>query len=342
MTKEELLEKARRDYPVGTEYDPLNKRHILSNPNTVKVERNDHHYGGVGDLYGIWVGSTNCSGTIYAQGKWAEIISTPDKMEKKQQFEVGRWYKINNSWWSKCGAIKGGHFYEAEAITKQGIYRNDLTANFSLAEDGRSPVLLIDLSEIQQYLPDGHPDKFVATKDEEWEPKDGEDVIITSWYHAKIELPQHGKIKRANKAGCDIVLSKDHHGNKGLWWFNKGEYRKALPHEIPGNEEETEECEDCEGTGKQMEARLYPSGYTEVTVDCKTCNGTGESVTTNQINNSQLNTKQNGTNQKGIEVQRKTAKVTSGKRISGSAISGRRSRTATASGHLSYKAIIGS
>ena len=35
-------------------------------------------------------------------------------------------------------------------------------------------------------------------------------------------------------------------------------------------------CEDCNGSGRQMEARLYPNGHTEVYVECKTCDGNGE------------------------------------------------------------------
>lgn len=35
-------------------------------------------------------------------------------------------------------------------------------------------------------------------------------------------------------------------------------------------------CEDCNGTGRTLSARLYPSGHTEVDVECPTCEGTGE------------------------------------------------------------------
>lgn len=36
------------------------------------------------------------------------------------------------------------------------------------------------------------------------------------------------------------------------------------------------ECEDCGGEGRIMEARLYPSGHTEVFEMCLKCNGEGQ------------------------------------------------------------------
>ena len=35
------------------------------------------------------------------------------------------------------------------------------------------------------------------------------------------------------------------------------------------------ECPKCDGTGNQLEARLYPSGHTEVYVTCEFCDGEG-------------------------------------------------------------------
>ena len=35
------------------------------------------------------------------------------------------------------------------------------------------------------------------------------------------------------------------------------------------------DCPDCSGSGKQLIARMYPTGYTECWEDCKFCNGEG-------------------------------------------------------------------
>ena len=34
-------------------------------------------------------------------------------------------------------------------------------------------------------------------------------------------------------------------------------------------------CPECGGSGEQMEARMYPSGHTEVWVPCEFCEETG-------------------------------------------------------------------
>ena len=35
-------------------------------------------------------------------------------------------------------------------------------------------------------------------------------------------------------------------------------------------------CPECRGRGEQMEARMYPSGHTEVWVICEFCEGEGQ------------------------------------------------------------------
>ena len=35
------------------------------------------------------------------------------------------------------------------------------------------------------------------------------------------------------------------------------------------------DCPECRGQGENMEARLYPSGHTEVWVKCELCEGEG-------------------------------------------------------------------
>ena len=36
------------------------------------------------------------------------------------------------------------------------------------------------------------------------------------------------------------------------------------------------DCPECRGRGEQMEARMYPSGHTEVWVICEFCEGEGQ------------------------------------------------------------------
>jgi hypothetical protein len=76
----------------------------------------------------------------------------------KFQFEIGKWYKILNNWWGKFETIhnSGKRIKFSEVITYSGKYKNEGT-HIDYISDIK---LLTDLLEIQQYLPDGHPDKL--------------------------------------------------------------------------------------------------------------------------------------------------------------------------------------
>ena len=85
---------------------------------------------------------------------------TPEQ-ENAPQFEVGKWYKINNSWYAKFKAINNNEEYWrfSEKITnsKLHVYQENQFSNWK----DITITLLIDLSEIQPYLPDNHPDKII-------------------------------------------------------------------------------------------------------------------------------------------------------------------------------------
>jgi hypothetical protein len=109
--------------------------------------------------------------------QWLEVCIKANKFISKEEalkstetkFEVGKWYKINNCWYAKFNMIHGQNTYwqYTESITFQGVY-NKLSDNIktSSIKDGLSVVLLTDLREIQQYLPDNHPDKIKVMKEE--------------------------------------------------------------------------------------------------------------------------------------------------------------------------------
>lgn len=321
MTQEEkdaLLEEAKRHYPVGTEYNCARDGHI----NT--AERDPEIIDTVDGDIDVGVGY------VRYNGKWATIVSTP-----QPQFEVGKWYKgfkDSDKVAAKFTRLTEGKFFHFDEIIRKSegykfVYNGSWELPITITE--------VPLSEIQQYLPEGHPDRLdgldvVAAKDEEWEPK------IDLWVKCIGDGNTDGFGIDGGWANGLIFkvtsVTKEYRGIRNILWGGKngcGVFKHnlvpALPHEIPGNEQQKKEaCEDCEGTGKGMEMRLYPSGPTEVTVDCKTRNGKG-SVTTNQINNSQLNVKHNGTNQKGniIEVCTTYPEIISGKRRRAEIVEGR-------------------
>ncbi len=77
-------------------------------------------------------------------------------------FEVGRWYKNlgsdHNYIGKLCGEVSKNMFPCKEYISNKGNY----SGNGNHFDGYSKAVLLTDLSEIQQYLPDGHVDKVQA------------------------------------------------------------------------------------------------------------------------------------------------------------------------------------
>ncbi len=74
MNKEQLLEEAKRRYPVGTKYRLAhdNSRIHYNTTLNFKWGNNDNIYQKEGDS------GKNIGGCIYASGKWAEVISYPE------------------------------------------------------------------------------------------------------------------------------------------------------------------------------------------------------------------------------------------------------------------------
>lgn len=75
----------------------------------------------------------------------------------KLQFIVGKWYKYNNWYLKYSGHSKDGIWQASETIdnNKNHVYRDN--GNFGYDTDSEK-ILLTDLSEILEYLPENHPD----------------------------------------------------------------------------------------------------------------------------------------------------------------------------------------
>lgn len=120
----------------------------------------------------IDINTTNCSESVeYYQEKNYKIYSFQEwcnmfghKPDFKPNFEVGKWYKISNNWYAKFNMIHGQNTYwqYTESITNKGKYEK-ISGNLKMSDinSGLKIELLTDLSEIQEFLPDGHPDKKI-------------------------------------------------------------------------------------------------------------------------------------------------------------------------------------
>ena len=89
----------------------------------------------------------------------------PEKDTIKPKFEVGKWYKYNDWYIKYFEHSSDGIWKSSEEINAEGKYRNCFS-NFGCNDNKQ---LLTDLSEIQQYLPDGHEDKIIKYTLEEGE-----------------------------------------------------------------------------------------------------------------------------------------------------------------------------
>lgn len=105
------------------------------------------------------------------------IEDIPEKGEDKPKFEVGKWYKKDGYYLKPKKIIGTNSQCNTEYISPEGKYR----ANNSGIDDLRTWELLADLTEIQQYLPDGHPDKFrkVSFKSDVEHPITPDETLIS-------------------------------------------------------------------------------------------------------------------------------------------------------------------
>lgn len=105
---------------------------------------------------------------IYHKGKWAEIVEEP-KVETK--FEKGKWYYYEHGengkdkYYLKYDKHNSDNFYYIEYIKlmkNAKAIRQVSNISFKFMYNIKE----VPLSEIQQYLPDGHPDKIKEVKEE--------------------------------------------------------------------------------------------------------------------------------------------------------------------------------
>lgn len=68
---QELIDEAKRRYPIGTVYKHFNSKYTITSPDMLTVSAMNHHFS-----FGtsIWVTSEAYNGVVYEDGKWAEIL----------------------------------------------------------------------------------------------------------------------------------------------------------------------------------------------------------------------------------------------------------------------------
>jgi hypothetical protein len=180
FSKEELLEEAKRRYPVGTYFKSPDDGYKIREVKPYTIGSNITWFWSeeikgtvIRSLSGLFCrcveNTPACSNPhVYKDGIWAEIVSKPESVEKMEEpkFIVGKWYKRTTAptsdefvMYIKCCSINP--IKDCENITFGGKH----TVSVLQGRGYKQWKVLEDLSEIQQYLPEGHPDKFPVSKE---------------------------------------------------------------------------------------------------------------------------------------------------------------------------------
>lgn len=183
--------------------------------------------------------NTYCSLEYFKSLKGTIIIPASEFM-KQNELIVGRWYDFNNY------AYRGKTAAKFRGLSKDGIYflfsefvgdnkHEFYNGSWNL---NKCTNKLTDLTEIQPFLPENHPDK-----QNKWIPKVG-DWVKRSWSDGDIDYFEIKSFDRdRNKIFVDYskyyrngkVLSNSSDETFGINGDGRVKDTKALPHEIPDN-----------------------------------------------------------------------------------------------------------
>jgi hypothetical protein len=123
------------------------------------------------------------------------------KPDFKPKFEVGKWYKIKDctATYRKCSKaeLKGTYMCYSDSIDDGRFIANN---NGSCDSSKDRLILLTDLSEIQQYLPDNHVDKIKVMKEEN---------LVGRYLKALVDNPNKGTGVKAGEYGKIIKVTKN-------------------------------------------------------------------------------------------------------------------------------------
>ena len=91
-----------------------------------------------------------------------------EKEENKPKFEVGKWYSFNWNWGSSTVIAKIREVHENSITISWRSYlwrKNDYNTLDEYGFKDISNIKELSLEEVQQYLPDNHPDKIKSTQE---------------------------------------------------------------------------------------------------------------------------------------------------------------------------------
>ncbi len=226
--KEESLVKARLEYPLGTvflcAYDKSRQK-VTRNHNILDEDQDDLYIDGG-------------QGFIVHKNEWAEIISTPQpqedvtKMEKKPQFEVLGFCNKGDVVVSLAEREDqrnlGQMLLVERCSSKYSLYYKSITQGEINSSDESSWRLATKEETDAYHRGVRNISEFVAAQEDNWEPKVGEWVVILQ------NLGDLNKCLQVSKRCSTHCWFKE---TETPYTHELKQLRKALPHEIPSNQE---------------------------------------------------------------------------------------------------------
>ncbi len=201
------------------------------------------------------------SGDIYKatpeQVQWYNVCKQEQKFIPKDQiskyllkdkFEVGKWYHSSN--WSntiaaKCSGISDTVFYWDEFITSDGVSKSS-GSNYICRDIWKE----VSLSEIQQYLPENHPDKTTpvpkyvkcvrfwlgkgkSVVDKIYDTSKEPDFSVHDWQ--EVYYGDNNKTKTYFIPSTEEEYNKQEGINQSTTMFKKNDYIVIITHTVKAN-----------------------------------------------------------------------------------------------------------
>ena len=193
------------------------------------------------NTYGLNVGDKSDPLDIYLKAEGFKEFADNYYAKTTSNFKVGSWYKYNGYYLKYSHTNDRNIFIASEYIhIKNRAFKDNLN-NFTCGTADSEKELVTDLSEIQQYLPEGHSDKIVKNPIFEigkwYKVSDGNDKSIGSdlWYVKSPKIIDN--IIICEQYWNDGCLSKDgNFGTIGDYTFTEvslHEIQRCLPDNHP-------------------------------------------------------------------------------------------------------------
>ena len=143
-------------------------------------------------------------------------------LQEKPKYVIGKWYKIGD-WRAKFVKLEGYKFWGDTFITPHDGYKSLNTNSYVDLRDHSKPELMTDLSEIQSFLPENHPDKIKLMENKN-------NLVVHCKTQEQFDFVNEKEQKKLPSNCWNI--SKE---NTGIWLSKNGGFSRCEWYEEQGN-----------------------------------------------------------------------------------------------------------